>query len=483
MPSAIIDETIHGQMPRSPPANRGHIVPLVIATAMFMEQLDGTVLATALPSMARSFGVDPEHMSIALTSYLVSLAVFIPASGRIADRYGSRTVFASAILLFTLGSILCAASGSLGFLIASRLIQGAGGAMMVPVGRLVLLQTTAKSELIAVMNWLLVPATIGPMIGPPVGGLLVTELSWRWIFLINVPIGALGLLAALLVIPQIRAAGTTRFDLPGMVLSGVALASLIFGLELASRSALPIAVSAAVLGLGAVAAGLYALHARKVERPILDFTLMRIPTFGISVLAGSATRIAIGATPFLLPLLLQLGIGMSPAQSGLTTFVTSAGGLAMRGVSRRLLRRVGYRRVMICNGLAAALFAFACASFGPGDRRAAIEIVLFLSGFFQALQFTAYNTIAYADVPAARLSAATSLYATLQQVMLTLGICVAAAALAASVAWRGHAHPHLADFSTAFITVGLVALVAPPLCALLPADAGDELSGHGATRP
>ena len=479
MPDAITDETIRGQRPHAPHAGRGRTVPLIIASAMFMEQLDGTVLSTALPSMAHSFGVDALHMSVALTSYLVSLAVFIPASGAVADRLGSRTVFCAAIALFTAGSLLCAQSDSLAFLVVSRLIQGAGGAMMVPVGRLVLLQTTAKSDLIATMNWLLVPATIGPLLGPPVGGFLVTTLSWRWIFYINLPIGVAGLALAAWFVPQLRAE-RDRFDVRGLVLSGVALACLIFGLELASRGSVPATLAAGILAVSVASGALYGWHARRTVRPILDLSLMRIPTFGLSVVAGAATRIAVGATPFLLPLMLQVGLGMSAAQSGATTFLTSAGALSMRGFSRRLLRRFGYRRTMIWNGAGASAFAFACACFRPGVGHGVIWVVLFCGGFLQSLQFTAYNTIAYADVPAARMSAATSLYATMQQVTLTLGICVAAAAVAIAAAWRGVGHAGLVELSIAWATVGAAATLAPVLCARLRSDAGEELSGHHA---
>jgi EmrB/QacA subfamily drug resistance transporter len=477
MPSAATEETTETPAPQALP-RQGRVVPLIIASAMFMEQLDGTVLSTALPSMAHSFGIDALHMSVALTSYLVSLAVFIPASGALADRLGSRTVFCAAIVLFTVGSILCAQSGSLPFLVVARLIQGMGGAMMVPVGRLVLLRTTAKSDLIATMNWLLVPATIGPLLGPPVGGFLVTALSWQWIFYINVPIGVVGLVLAAALVPQLRASGRERFDVAGMVFSGVSLAGLIFGLELASRGVVPAGVTASILGASVIGGLLYWRHARRTARPILDFTLMRIPTFGLSVVAGAATRIAVGATPFLLPLTLQVGLGMSAAQSGATTFVTSIGGLAMRGFSRRLLRRFGYRRTMIGNGLGASLFAFACAAFSPGVGRPVMWAVLFLGGFFQSLQFTAYNTIAYADVPAGRMSAATSFYATMQQVTLTLGICIAAAAMAIAAAAHGGGHARLADLAIGWVTVGTAALLAPVLCARLSADAGEELSGH-----
>ncbi len=457
---------------------RSRTVPLIIASAMFMEQLDGTVLATALPSMARTFDVDPLHMSVALTSYLVSLAVLIPASGVLADRLGSRTVFAAAIALFTLGSILCAASPSLAFLVAARLLQGAGGAMMVPVGRLVLLQTTPKSELVAVMNWLLVPATLGPLMGPPVGGFLVSALNWRFIFIINVPMGVAGFALTLWLIPQLRGTVRRRFDISGMITSGIALTTLIFGLELASQGALRAWGVCLLVAIAVASTTLYVRHARRTRHPILDLRLMRLPTFRVSVLAGAATRIAVGAVPFLLPLLLQVGIGMSAARAGMVTFVTALGSLAMRSLSRRLIRRFGYRRIMMWNGVGAALFSFACATFRPDTSLVLIYAVLFAGGFSQSLQFTSYNTLAYAEVPPGRMSAATSFYATMQQVLLTLGICVAAGVLAVSIAMRGVGRAGLVDFSVAFAVVGAVALIAPLVSSWLAPDAGSELSGH-----
>ena len=387
-------------------------------------------------------------------------------------------MFAAAIALFTLGSILCAASPSLALLVAARLLQGAGGAMMVPVGRLVLLQTTPKSELVAVMNWLLVPATIGPLMGPPLGGLLVSALNWRFIFIINVPIGIVGFLLTLRLIPQLRGTVRRRFDVSGMITSGIALSTLIFGLELATRGALSAWGVALVVLVGVASSTLYVRHARRTRDPILDLRLMRLPTFRVSVLAGAATRIAVGATPFLLPLLLQVGIGMSAARAGLVTFVTSLGSLAMRSLSRRLIRRFGYRRIMMWNGAGAALFSFACATFRPETSLVLIYAVLFAGGFSQSLQFTSYNTLAYADVPSDRMSAATSFYATMQQVLLTLGICVAAGTLAVSIAVRGVARAGLVDFSVAFAVVGLVAVAAPLLSSRLAPDAGSELSGH-----
>jgi EmrB/QacA subfamily drug resistance transporter len=451
---------------------------LIIASALFMEQLDSTVLSTALPTMARSFGVDPLHMSAALTSYLVGLAVFIPASGRIADRFGSRTVFRAAIALFVAGSVLCAQAQSLLFLVLARLLQGAGGAMMVPVGRLVLLRTVPKSELVTAMFWMLLPATIGPLFGPIVGGVLTTYLSWRWIFYINVPVGLLGIALTTRFIPQLREAARSRFDVLGMMLSGVSLACLIFGLESASRGTGTLGRTAFILGAGVVAGLLYGLHAKQTQNPILDFTLMRVPTFRLSVLGGSMTRIAAGAAPFLIPSMLQLGFGLSAAQSGLVTFTGPIGALSMRLVAKRVLKQHGFRTTMTANGLSAGVLMLACAMFRPGWPFWLLSLVLFLIGIAQALQFTAYNTIAYADVPEERMSAATSFYATFQQMTLTLGICIAAGSLAVSRAAGGRASLTLSDFSVGFAVVGLLALLASPIASRLSPDAGCELSGH-----
>ena len=467
-------------LPEDPLARRRRlrIVSLIVACAMFMEQLDGTVLATALPAMARSFGTEPLRMNVALTSYLLSLAVFIPVSGTIADRFGARTVFRSAILLFTLGSILCGLSDSLAMLIGSRILQGVGGAMMVPVGRLVLLRTATKAELVAAMVFLMIPATIGPILGPPLGGFLVTYLNWRWIFYINVPVGVAGLIAATLFIEEMRFPAQSKFDWIGFVLSGTALASLIFGIEMATRGVGQLGVTATLFIGGVVAAVLYFRHSRGRDDPILDFTLMRVPTFAISVVAGGFSRIAVGAMPFLLPMMLQLGFGMTAAESGSTTLAMAVGSLAMRPCARAILRRLGFRWTMIWVGaLATSIFAL-CAAFRPAWPYPALVTVLFLGGFFQSLQFMAYNTICYADIPRLRMSRATSFYTTFQQICLSLGIATAAATLGAATAASGHAEPNLRDFSFAFVVVSAIALLAPVISTRLDVDAGAELTGQ-----
>jgi EmrB/QacA subfamily drug resistance transporter len=463
---------------RSTLSREARITALIVASGLLMEQLDSTVLTTALPAMARSFHVDPLHLSVALTSYLVSLAVLIPASGRVADRFGSRTVFCGAIILFTLGSILCAASQTLWFLVCARLLQGAGGAMMVPVGRLVLMRSVDKSQLVSAMFWLLMPATIGPLLGPPVGGLLTTYLSWRWIFIINVPVGLLGIALATRYIPQMREATRTPFDVLGMILSGASLACLVFGIELASHGADQRRTGLLVLAAGLVAGIAYLLHARRTVSPILDFALLRITTFRLSILSGSATRIVVGGTPFLVPSMLQLGFHLSAAQSGLVTFTGTIGAFLMRLIARIILRTYGYRTTMTLNAGSACLLTLACAAFQPGWPFWVLSAILCMGGFANALQFTSLNTIAYADIASERMSAATGFYTTFQQLTLTLGISVAAIAVSASVAWHHHATAQIADFHASFVVIGLISILAIPSAYRLPKDAGAELSGH-----
>jgi len=453
-------------------------VSLIVASAMFMEQLDGTVLATALPTMAKSFHADPLHMNVALTSYLLTLAMFIPASGRFADRFGSRTVFRTAIGMFTLGSIACAQAPTLPLLVAARMLQGAGGAMMSPVGRLVMLRAVSKTELVSAMAWLMIPATIGPIVGPPIGGFLVTYLSWHWIFYINVPIGIAGIILVTLYIEEMREPVRTPFDLRGLVLAGTALASLMFGIEMASRGVGSGLVVAGLVTLGVASALSYGWHARRCPQPMLDFRMLRIPTFRFSVICGSLSRIAVGAMPFLLPMMLQLGFGLSALHSGLITFTSSVGSLAMRMVAPGILRRLGFRAVLSWIGMVATLLLALTAAFRPGWPLVAIYTILLLNGFFQSLQFMAYNTIAYADVPRPQMSTATSFYTTFQQMSLTLGIAVSATVLAASIRMMGHSAPLLSDFSVAFLTVSAISMLAPLLSLRLDPAAGAELSGH-----
>ncbi|QJU57649.1 multidrug efflux MFS transporter [Sphingomonas sp. AP4-R1] len=462
-----------------PPASSQNyrIVALIIASALFMEFVDATVLATALPTMARDFGVPAPTMSVALTSYLLALAIFIPASGVLADRFGSRVIFRAAILLFMVGSLACGQAPTLSMIVVARFVQGMGGAMMIPVGRLVLLRSVAKKDLVDAMSWLLVPALIGPILGPPLGGFIVTYLDWRWIFYINLPVGLLGFWLVGRFIANFREADPPRFDGRGFVLSGVSLGCLLFGFEMLSRPGEG-RIAIALVAIGAVTGLLYVRHARGRAHAILDLTLLRDDTFRLSVIAGSITRITQGAQPFLLPLMMQIGFGFSAARSGSITVATAIGSLAMKAFAPRILRRLGFRRALIANGVIATACYALCGLFSPSWPLWAIFTVLIAAGFFMSFQFTAYNTIAYDGVDKSDMSSATAFYSTLQQLMLSLGICIGALALHGMMLARGHSSPAIADFSAAFWIVTAISLSATIWNLRFARDAGRQISGH-----
>jgi EmrB/QacA subfamily drug resistance transporter len=464
-----------GTVPHTPRNYR--VTALIIACALFMEQMDATVLATALPTMARDFGVPATSMGSALTSYLLALAIFIPASGRLADRFGSRTVFRAAILIFVGGSMLCGFATSLPFMMAARFLQGLGGAMMIPIGRLVLLRSVAKEDMVQAMSWLIMPALIGPILGPPVGGAIVTYLDWRWIFYLNVPIGLLGVVLVTRYIGNVREDRPAKFDVPGFLLSGASLGCLLFGFEMTSRTG-ELAHALILIGIGLVSGILYIRHAKRRADPILDLSLMRIPSFRLSVIGGSLTRITQGAQPFLLPMMLQLGFGMTAAASGAITVAGAIGSLCMKGLAPQLLRRFGFRNSLIVGGIGASASYAGCGLFRPDWPIPAIFGVLMLSGFFMSFQFSAYNTIAYDEIPSTRMSSATSFYATFQQLMLSLGICVGAAALHVGMLGSGRGTPALRDFTLAFLVVTAVSASATLWNRQFARDAGSELSGH-----
>lgn len=446
------------------------LIALIIAVAMFMEQLDATILSTALPSMAPSFDVSPARLSIALTSYLLSLALFIPASGVIADRFGARRIFWLAILTFLLGSILCAHASSLPMLVVSRLIQGAGGAMMVPVGRLLLLHSIQKNDLASAMGWLLTPGLAGQILGPTVGGLIVTYLDWRWIFYINLPIGVFGLWLTYKFIPVIARRKTGPFDLCGFLLCSLALSSLLFGCEGLGRGQNGYAGPLMLLVLGTLSGLGYLWHSRRLQdrAPILDLTLLHIPTFRLAIVAGSLTRITQGALPFLLPLLMQIGLGRSPVESGFLTFAMACGFVAMKPLAAPILRRLSLRGTLVCNSVLSSALCAMCAAFRSEWPHSLIWLVLFLAGLSLSLQITAYNVLCFADIPANRLAAANSLFGTLQQLMLSVGICVATIALSISRTLAGQHGLRPADFSCAILLVTGISLLAGYVNTALP---------------
>jgi EmrB/QacA subfamily drug resistance transporter len=451
------------------------LTPLVVACALFMENLDSTVIATALPAIALDLRQDPITLKLALTSYLLSLAVFIPASGWAADRYGARLIFRGAIVVFTLGSVLCGLSGSLPAFIGARVLQGLGGAMMVPVGRLVLLRSVPKSEIVQALTYLTIPALIGPILGPPLGGFITTYFNWRWIFWINVPIGILGITMATLFIADIREPDARRLDLRGFVLSGLGLSLLSFGLTVAGRSFVSPLQAGLLIGAGLVFVTLYVLHARRAADPILDLTLLRIATFRASIAGGFLFRLGIGALPFLLPLLLQIGFGLDPFRSGCLTFASAAGAMAMKASAGPILRRFGFKRVLVCNALLSSAFLVCYGLFTATTNELLILAALLSGGFFRSLEFTSINAIAFADIDDGRMSRATSFASVAQQLSLSTGVATGAAAIEISQVLHHDASLGARDFSVAFFVVAAISAASALIFWQLPASAGEAL--------
>jgi EmrB/QacA subfamily drug resistance transporter len=452
------------------------IVPLIIAVALFMENMDSTVIATSLPAIAADIGSDPLALKLAVTSYLLSLAIFIPASGWTADRFGARTVFRAAIAVFVLGSIGCALSSSLTGFVIARIVQGMGGAMMTPVGRIVLVRSIAKRDLVSAMAWVTTPALIGPVLGPPVGGFITTYASWHWIFIINVPIGLIGIVLATRFIEDVRAEQHERFDAVGMVLAGLGIAGVAFGLSILGLNFLPWTLVATLVVGGACFIAAYLVHARTTPIPALDLTLFRLPTFRASVLGGFIFRLGIGALPFLLPLMLQVGFGMSPFQSGLITFASAVGAMGMKMAAATVLKRFGFRTILVINSLVSAVFLAACAAFTQATPVAVMLALLLVGGFFRSLQFTSINTIAYAEVENARVGRATALVSVGQQLSIAAGVALGAMAVELSVHFRGDGTLQAADFQPAFLAVAAVSAISVFIFARLSRDAGAELA-------
>ena len=452
------------------------IVPLVVAVALFMENMDSTVIATSLPAIAADIGTSPLTLKLAVTSYLLSLAVFIPVSGWTADRFGARTVFRTAIAVFMVGSIGCALSDSLYQFVVARIVQGMGGAMMTPVARLILVRSIDRRELVNAMVWVTLPALVGPLIGPALGGFITTFISWHWIFLINIPIGLAGIVLATIFIEDVRPQTPDPFDPLGAVLAGLGISGLAFGGSLLGLNLLPTSAVLAFIMLGAGAAYAYVLHARRTPAPVLDLSLLAIPTMRAAVLGGFIYRSGIGAMPFLLPLLLQLGFNLTAFESGMITLSSVVGAMGMKTVIPIILRRHGFRRVLVVNALVSAVMVATCATFTPGISFAWIVAVLIVGGFFRSLEFTSLNTIAYADVDNRRMSRATSLVAVAQQVSISVGVAIGALAVDLTLRARTRDTITATDFQPAFLAIAAIAGSASLVFARLPADAGAELA-------
>ncbi|MBI1170936.1 DHA2 family efflux MFS transporter permease subunit [bacterium] len=458
------------------------VVPLIVAVALLMENIDSSVLATSLPEMARDLASDPIHLKLVLTSYLLALAVFIPASGWAADRFGARTVFRAAIAVFAFGSIACGMSQNLWELVIARTLQGIGGSMMVPVGRLIVLRSVPRDGLVGALAWLTVPALLGPVMGPPLGGFITTYYHWRWIFWINIPLAVLGIVLATILIPNIREEVVSRFDGKGFFLAGPGLAAFLTGVTLAGLNLAPLWLVVLLIGGGLALTTAFVFHALKVDQPLVDLRLLTLPTFRVSVTAGTLFRIGVGALPFLLPLMFQFGFGLSAFRSGMLTFVSGMGAMMMKFAAQPLLRRFGFRGVLTGNAFIAAVFLAGPALFTPSTPSVVILGVLLVGGLTRSLQFTAVNAIAYAEVSSARLSSATSFTAVLQQLSGSVGITIAAMALELTGALRGTSATDLGNFPYVFGIVTLMALSSALLFARLSPSAGVTLVQRKATR-
>jgi EmrB/QacA subfamily drug resistance transporter len=453
----------------------------LIAIAFFMQLLDSTIISTSLPQMGASFGVPAVAMSIGITVYMLTMAVFVPLSGWLADRFGARNIFLVAIALFTLASLACGFSENLTEFVAARAVQGLGSALMTPVGRILVLRNASKSELLnatALITW---PALFAPVVGPVLGGFITTALSWHWNFFINIPLGAIGLALVARFIPSDREAGPKPLDWPGFLLTSAGLASMLYGLERIAHPEDGVLPTVLLIAAGIVIGWLAVRHLLRAPHPLLDLSSFKVLTFAISTLsAGTIFRVAINATPFLLPLLFQVGFGLSPVDAGMMILAYFLGNLGMKTVTTPTLRRFGFRSVLVVNGLIASASIAACAAISPQTPQALVIVLMLLAGLSRSMQFTALNTLAFADVAAGQRNSAATLSSMLQQVAMLFGVAVAAAILNLSQIARDRPAPDLVDFRIAFLVIGAIGLVASFRFLALPQGAGAEVSGPAA---
>ena len=458
------------------PLSRSAAIALLVAGAFFMENLDGTVIVTALPQMAASFRVHPVDLNIGVSAYLLTLAVLIPASGWMTDRFGARRVFASAIVVFTLASVLCALCATLPEFVLARVLQGTGGAMMVPVGRLTVLRSTAKHDLVNAIATITWPGLAAPVLGPPLGGFITTYASWHWIFLLNLPLGLIALPLALALIPADKAVTGKPFDRLGFLLTGFACLVFMYGLELFSHPGSPWAAACLCVLLGLGTALLAARHARRQAHPLIDYGALAYRSYATTIRGGSLVRSAIAALPFLLPLLFQLDFGLSPFAAGQLVLAMFAGNLAMKPFTTPILRRFRFRSVLLLNGTLNAAAIFACGLLTPETPVPLILALLFVSGLSRSMQFTAISTLAFADVPAAKMSGANTLFNMAQQMAIGLGISLGAVALRLAMLLYPDRHGvPLVAFHIAFAIIGMMALAGMIDVLALSPSAGDAI--------
>jgi EmrB/QacA subfamily drug resistance transporter len=450
------------------------ITPLILATALFMENMDSTVIATSLAAIAADIGTDPISLKLALTAYLVALAIFIPISSWMADRFGARNVFRVAMLVFMLGSVACAFANSLPTFVLARFLQGMGGAMMGPVARLVLVRSTPRHQLVNAMAWLTIPGLIGPIIGPPFGGFLTTYLSWHWIFLINVPIGLLGITLVGRFLPETQRNAPRRIDMKGFFLAGAAFALFAFGVSVISLPALPPVVGVIATAMGIGLGVIYSRHALSIEYPLLDLRLFRFPIFRASVVAGTFFRLGQGATPFLFPLMLQLSFGMTPFQSGMVTFTASIGQITAKFFGTWIFSKFGFRNTLTVATAISALGVAVMGLYSPETPIWLIIVVLIFVGLWQSTFWTGSNAFLFADIDDKDTGGANVIGQVSGQLTMALGVTLGGSVLEMARASHG-GDLVLSDFHTAFFAVGAVCLFSTLMFMRLPRNAGHQL--------
>ncbi len=452
------------------------VVALIVACAFFMENLDATIIVTAMPQMAQAFQITPTRMSLGITAYMLAAAACIPASGWTADRVGARRLFGTAIGVFTAASMLCGLAPNFMVFIAARILQGAAASMMSPVGRLVVLRSTAKPDLMRALSTLVWPALIAPVLGPPLGGFITTAASWRWIFYVNLPLGLLGIALVLAFVPHEKPAERTPFDVRGFLLMAAALGSLTYGLDFVSLHHSGGAAPGLLLLLAATVAGALAIqHLRSTAHPVVSLAALKLTISG-----GTMSRAAISATPFLLPLMFQLGFGLSPMASGLLLMIYMAANLLMKTVTNPILRRFGIRRVLVVNGLIASGGIAACALISPQLPLLINGLILVLAGASRSMQFTAITMMTFADIAPEQRAPASVLSSLTVQIGMGMGVAVGALMLNASQLLRGAPQLGVFDFRVALVLVGILSALAARPYATLAADAGAEISGNRA---
>jgi len=451
------------------------VIPLVVGCAFFMEGLDSTMIAVSIPAMAKSLGESPLRLNLVIASYLLSLAVFIPVSGWIADRLGTRRVFCAAVLIFAAGSALCGLSTNLPVLIGFRVLQGFGGAMMTPVGRLILLRSFPRASLVSAMNWMTIPAMIGPTVGPIVGGVLTSYASWRWVFYLNVPMGVLGAALGFFLFENYRAPAPQRFDIGGFLIAALGLFLFEFAIENLGRPMIAPWVGEAFFPISLVTLYLYVRHARHAAAPVLDLNLLKIKTFRIGTVTGGVCRMGLDATPFMLPLLFQVGFGFNPMQAGSLTFASTLGAMLVRSGSRALLRWLGFRLTLIAGALGAAVVTALFALLEADTPTWIIIACVLISGCVRSIQYLALNTISFADVPSPLLSRSTSVSGVFQQLARGFGVALGAALLA--IVASGD-HVTVGNFRVVFLLIAAIPLVSTLGFMRLAEDDGAEVSGH-----